>query len=242
MQLARTLIFMIIILYVFAAYIIEHYYGVWMLDGINDQQIQPCLNLMECFVFTVNLGLRNGGGISDSFYLETQDDQAKVIGRAFFSVFFFLVLQVICLNIVFGIIIDSFSEQRDARREREEDQQQKCFVCGNSRSTFISCGTSFDPHITKDHYFWNYIYYILYLKEKGYAELTGLESVIWQNYIRGKSNWLPIGDTIYLVKEQEDETDNKLEIRINNLEENITKQLNSVNAKLSILLKQKSKD
>lgn len=240
---------MIIILYVFAAFIIEHYYGLWMLDGEGGQAIQPCLNLMECFVFTVNLGLRNGGGVSDSFFLYPQDDQSKVIGLAFFSVLFFLILQVICLNIVFGIIIDSFSEQRDERNTRDEDLNQKCFVCGNSRSDFISSGTSFDPHVSREHYAWNYIYYILYLKEKGYAELTGLESVIWQNYKKGKSNWLPIGDTIYLAKEQEDKTDyDKLENRINNLEESIKKQHSSVMQQLSILpqllniIKTKNKD
>ena len=44
---------------------------------------------MECFVYTVNLGLRNGGGITDSFFLYGQANQDKIIGQAFFGVFFF---------------------------------------------------------------------------------------------------------------------------------------------------------
>ena len=241
-QLLRTQCFMIFIFYFFATYIIEFYYDLWNLDGENGSSIQPCMNLMECFVYTLNLGLRNGGGIADSFFLYSQSNSEKIVGLSIFSILFFLIIQVICLNIVFGIIIDSFSEQRDARNIRDDDLSQNCFVCGNTRATFINSNNTFDNHCSKDHSPWHYIYYILYLKQKGYQELTGLESVIWQLYKKGKMTWLPIGDTYYLPKEVQDESAyEKLEIRIDDLEKNLNKDLGQIMQKLNILLSKKEK-
>jgi hypothetical protein len=46
---------------------------------------------------------------------------------------FNLVVSVICLNVIFGIIIDTFAQLREASGNIEEDKKNICFICGLSR-------------------------------------------------------------------------------------------------------------
>ena len=47
----------------------------------------------------------------------------------------------IALNIVFGIIVDTFSELRNARYEIEEDRLNSCFICSLKGDEFERAGT-----------------------------------------------------------------------------------------------------
>jgi hypothetical protein len=50
--------------------------------------------------------------------------------RIIFDISFFVVVNVIGLNVVFGIIVDSFSELRNNRYAIEEADKTECFICG----------------------------------------------------------------------------------------------------------------
>ena len=80
------------------------------------------------------------------------------------------------------------------------DTRNNCFVCGNTRLDFSKQAFNFDDHIEIDHNPWKYIYYILYLKNKGEDELNGLEYFVWKQYLKKKTNWIPIGNTKYISK------------------------------------------
>ncbi len=87
-------------------------------------------------IYNLNFGLRNGGGIADSHKAYSFDgdgsiganafDQAnfaiggKVVGKMGFDVLFFAIINIIYLNIVFGIIIDTFGEMRTSLDERSK--------------------------------------------------------------------------------------------------------------------------
>jgi hypothetical protein len=75
-----------------------------------------CNELYSCFFFVLNYGLRNGGGFAES--LTAIDTSKKFAGRTIFDISFFMLITVISLNIIFGIIIDTFSQLRDAQYER----------------------------------------------------------------------------------------------------------------------------
>ena len=81
-------------------------------EFLSEEVNSPCETLVECFFFTVNLGLRNGGGVADSMASPTTD--SKFGERTIFDTTFFILINVISLNIIFGIIIDTFSQLRDA--------------------------------------------------------------------------------------------------------------------------------
>ena len=44
-----------------------------------------------------------------------------------------LLISIILLNVVLGIIVDSFAQLRESAGEREEDIKNICFICGLDR-------------------------------------------------------------------------------------------------------------
>jgi len=67
-----------------------------------------CGSLWDCFVSTLHRGLTMGGGISEVLGNLPRDDD-KYANRIIFDLLFFIIVIIILLNIVFGIIIDTFA-------------------------------------------------------------------------------------------------------------------------------------
>ena len=98
--------------------------------------------MSRCFVIMIGEGWRAGGGIGDYLkHTETgggigsaQDDSMFVYVRLLFEMAFFISVVLILLNIVFGVMIDKFSELRDRRSRRDNALTSQCFTCQLSRS------------------------------------------------------------------------------------------------------------
>jgi hypothetical protein len=72
--------------------------------------------MIHCLMFVINLGMRSGGGIGDALeQISYQNDSQLFYGRFFFDLSFFILIIIILLNIIFGIIIDTFAELRDEK-------------------------------------------------------------------------------------------------------------------------------
>jgi len=67
-----------------------------------------CETLMDCFLYSLDEGLRNGGGVGDDMK-QPNLGSYKHYGRIVFDLSFFILVVVILLNIIFGIIIDTFA-------------------------------------------------------------------------------------------------------------------------------------
>jgi len=80
--------------------------------------------MTQCFLSVLNLGLRNGGGIGDSttpiHYSETEKYFVKFLYDSSFHMFVIIML----LNILFGIIIDTFACKKDFNFGRTEGQKE----------------------------------------------------------------------------------------------------------------------
>ena len=63
-----------------------------------------CGSLLQCFAFGLLSGVRAGGGLGD--LLPQRANSVRIL----FDFAFYLVIVVIILNIVFGIIIDTFAQ------------------------------------------------------------------------------------------------------------------------------------
>lgn len=50
---------------------------------------------------------------------------------------------------------------------------------------------NFDIHIKKEHYMWNYVFFIAYLRHKEETEYTGVESYVMNKIKNGDTNWFP---------------------------------------------------
>ena len=59
-----------------------------------------------------------------------------------------------------------------------------CYICGEKAEAFeriTESGGGFKQHIKVDHYMWNYVFYLGYLKEKDPLDYNGIESFIWES-------------------------------------------------------------
>lgn len=57
----------------------------------------------------MNFGLRFGGGISDAYFLLPDPKAEFYWGRFFLDITFFFLVKMVFLNLISGIIIDTFS-------------------------------------------------------------------------------------------------------------------------------------
>ena len=76
----------------------------------------PCSNLLECYLDVLDLGLRNGGGLGDSQKYMKWEEKGY-FSRWLLDVLFFVIVNIICINIIFSIIIDTFGQFRDINRK-----------------------------------------------------------------------------------------------------------------------------
>lgn len=74
------------------------------------------------------------------------------------------------LQVVFGIIVDTFSELRDEKQQISEAMNSECFICSRKAYEFDRYGTPFADHVKDEHHQWNYLYYMLYLEDLDHTD------------------------------------------------------------------------
>ena len=71
------------------------------------------------------------------------DPSWQYIGlRALFNLMFFIIINTLLMNIVFGVIVDTFSELRDEKYETEDQMKNYCFICSMRSFDFQKAGTA----------------------------------------------------------------------------------------------------
>lgn len=73
---------------------------------------------------------------------------------------------IIMINIVAGIIIDTFGTLREELNKYTFDLGNFCFICGFDKEKIEKSSRrlrGFEFHISDDHYMWNYLFYIAYI-------------------------------------------------------------------------------
>ena len=130
----------LIFIYIYSAFafifVSDTYYDDMVHGGLlNRKGDSICMSMLHCFLSTVNYGVRGGGGVGD--WLPTQTSVAEnaegFYFRAIFDLSFFIIVITILLNIIFGIIIDTFAQLRDEKSQRDKDQNNICFICDGER-------------------------------------------------------------------------------------------------------------
>ena len=139
---------------------------------------------------SLSLGIRAGGGIGDVIFPAVRKDKYYEL-RLIFDITFFIIVIIIMLNIFFGIIVDTFAELRDARREIEHDIENFCFVCGRAKHEFELRGSGWNQHIQIEHNVWAYLAYILYIKRKPITECDGIEKYVKNKLMQNDITFFP---------------------------------------------------
>jgi len=120
-----------------------------------------------------------------------------------FNLSFFVIIIIIILNVVFGIILDTFGELRDERAAIEEDIRSTCFVCSLPNETFQRQALGFNHHIKFDHNMWKYLYFFVYLDIKDNDEYTFIEEYVARQKEANNNDFFPILRAICLEKSEE---------------------------------------
>jgi hypothetical protein len=85
--------------------------------------------VLYCFLFIFDQNLKNPGGVNG---LLSQNEPSAVYSTAHFlgDQLNNLIIVVILINIVAGIIIDTFGSLREEENSKFSDINEKCFICG----------------------------------------------------------------------------------------------------------------
>uniref|UniRef100_A0A7N4NHZ2 Inositol 1,4,5-trisphosphate receptor n=1 Tax=Sarcophilus harrisii TaxID=9305 RepID=A0A7N4NHZ2_SARHA len=181
-------------------------------DGIE----RTCDTLLMCIVTVLNQGLRNGGGVGDVLRKPSKDEPLFA-ARVVYDLLFYFIVIIIVLNLIFGVIIDTFADLRSEKQKKEEILKTTCFICGLERDKFDNKTVSFEEHIKSEHNMWHYLYFIVLVKVKDPTEYTGPESYVAQMIAEKNLDWFPRMRAMSLVSNESDSEQNE----IRNLQEKL---------------------
>ena len=158
-----------------------------------------CTNMIECLLTSLNYGIRSDGGIHEHMnYAIYKKDNKHYVYRFFYDNLYFLILLLILLTLFFGIIIDTFGQLREFSFKLEEDKKNVCFICGINRGTLEKEGKTFEDHIDFNHNIWEYVAYMIGLKEVDIHETNSINSFVIECIEKKSIEWFP-----YYKKESE---------------------------------------
>ncbi|CAD8168125.1 unnamed protein product [Paramecium pentaurelia] len=194
-QLILTFFLLFLLVYVFTIF------AYWRL---SNEFAGYCDTLLYCFMMNIEWTFR--GSIGD--YVQQELGVNNVarelsVGRFFFDEVSNIILGVIMLNIVAGIIIDTFGSLREEEGNKLNDMVDNCFICGNLKADFdrlqSKSNGGFREHIKINHYMWNYVYFFAYLRWKEKTEYSGIESYVDQKLKEEDLCWVPFNQARELI-------------------------------------------
>ncbi|CAH8526115.1 unnamed protein product [Schistosoma turkestanicum] len=170
-----------------------------------------CDSLRMCILTTLREGLLNGGGIGDVLRRPSNKDNSFLF-RTIYDMSFFVIVIIIILNLIFGVIVDTFAALRQEKQNSEELNKNHCCVCGLHRSAFDQSNINFDEHIDIEHNVWHYLYFIIYLRTKSVDSLTGLEIYIDKLIKKNEFKWIPRRRAMTLHNAENDSSEKSEEL------------------------------
>ncbi|EFA86157.1 inositol 1,4,5-trisphosphate receptor-like protein [Heterostelium album PN500] len=130
-----------------------------------------CSTLYQCFLGNIFYGVPTSGQLVQFVIFKfdqaySNNGTAFVLAWTVFCVVFYVVTSIFLLNVILGIIVDTFGQLRDQRALTEDYKANICFICSIDRETFQKKGIDFNKHVEDDHNKWYYLYFFAYLKER----------------------------------------------------------------------------
>jgi len=157
-------------------------------------------SLLDTFISTFNLGIRCGGGIAD--VLDPPEGEQYWV-RMLFDLCFYLFIIIILLNIIFGIIIDTFSELRMKRQELIDEINGVCYICGTSRSDIDMHGYGWSYHFMCEHSPFAYLAFFMYLGDKKAYDCNGLEKQVKEKQLVKDYTFMPSSSILLQSSKEE---------------------------------------
>jgi len=142
-------------------------------------------------------------------HTELEQHNEHFYGRVVFDLSFFVLITTIGMNILFGIIVDTFGALRDSVQERETYRKRTTFIGSMDRSDIdkaartegILSGFDYMENDRQDK--WNYMYFVFYLRRKDPINYSGPETRINKLIHDEDISWLPIYTCTLLQQQRE---------------------------------------
>uniref|UniRef100_A0A8C1R1E8 Inositol 1,4,5-trisphosphate receptor n=1 Tax=Cyprinus carpio TaxID=7962 RepID=A0A8C1R1E8_CYPCA len=211
-----------------------------------DDVERACDSLWMCMITVLSHGLRSGGGVGDVLRKPSKEEHLFAARVVYDLLFFFLVI-IIVLNLIFGVIIDTFADLRSEKQRKEEILKTTCFICGLERDKFDNKTVTFEEHIKEEHNLWHYLYFIVLVRVKDSTEYTGPESYVAQMIKEHNLDWFPRMRAMSLVSSDGEGEQNELRSLQEKLEStmrlvsNLTNQLTELKEQMTEQRKHKQR-
>ncbi|XP_036426726.1 inositol 1,4,5-trisphosphate receptor type 1 isoform X3 [Colossoma macropomum] len=215
-------------------------------DAAEDDVERACDSLWMCMITVLSHGLRSGGGVGDVLRKPSKEEPLFAARVIYDLLFFFLVI-IIVLNLIFGVIIDTFADLRSEKQRKEEVLKTTCFICGLERDKFDNKTVTFEEHIKEEHNLWHYLYFIVLVRVKDSTEYTGPESYVAQMIKEHNLDWFPRMRAMSLVSSDGEGEQNELRCLQEKLEStmrlvsNLTNQLTELKEQMTEQRKHKQR-
>ncbi|CAL9704136.1 unnamed protein product [Knipowitschia caucasica] len=170
---------------------------------------RTCDSLLMCIVTVLSHGLRSGGGVGDVLRKPSKQEPLFAARVVYDLLFFFMVI-IIVLNLIFGVIIDTFADLRSEKQKKEEVLKTTCFICGLERDKFDNKTVTFEEHIKEEHNMWHYLFFIVLVKVKDSTEYTGPESYVAEMIKEHNLDWFPRMRAMSLVSSDAEGEQNEI--------------------------------
>uniref|UniRef100_A0A8C5NBS2 Inositol 1,4,5-trisphosphate receptor n=1 Tax=Gouania willdenowi TaxID=441366 RepID=A0A8C5NBS2_GOUWI len=185
--------------------------------NLEDSDMErTCDSLLMCIVTVLSHGLRSGGGVGDVLRKPSKEEPLFA-ARVIYDLLFFFMVIIIVLNLIFGVIIDTFADLRSEKQKKEEVLKTTCFICGLERDKFDNKTVTFEGHIKEEHNMWHYLFFIVLVKVKDSTEYTGPESYVAEMIKEHNLDWFPRMRAMSLVSSDAEGEQNE----IRNLQEKL---------------------
>jgi len=157
-----------------------------------------CTSLYYCLMSTVSFSIWGGAGVAGATTSLSVDD--KLFWPDYiYTISFYIFIIVITLNIVLGIILDTFGQLREEKNNIEEDMASKCFICSIEADRFQRDAVGFDNHTKYEHDTWQYLNFFIHLKSKPVTEYTNSEYYIYKQNKKHEIDYFPVNKAISLL-------------------------------------------
>ncbi len=188
-QLLKTVFLALIVMYIYAFLAFTYFPGDYAHEEDADYK-NYCHTLSSCFISTVYNGIRAGGGIGEALGHLTRDNSHYWL-RLIFDLTFFIFVIICLLNIIFGIIIDTFADLRDKRNEFNDLVASKCFICEQEKFKIESLGEGWKLHTQKSHNILSYVHFFIFLEGKSINDCSGVEKTVKESISNNDYKFIP---------------------------------------------------
>ena len=179
----------------------------------------PCHTLAACYFTVINYGIRMGGGLGEvTRYVPESATNFET--KILFDLSFFFFVNITGLNLIFGIIIDTFGQLREDANEKRSIMESVCLVCGVHKTDFEASGINFQYHVKQQHNLSDYAAFLIRLQINKNRLTHDIDYKIKKHLDNLEVSWFPNRSTYFIrsLKNAEKQADDPVMVKLHHLE------------------------